>query len=300
MKPETNTTLRRVFSVKSAAWAALGILALHSGAARASIAYGSINNFDTVNDTGSVCHGFEIELDDIHSTDITYTYDYNHYGVPNITEDNTDPAHPKVFVRYASAKNLDGSWAAFTAIPSAPIAPTMGHQFTNPSVNFGGEHFGVGYRANPSNIAYNWLVDNGSGVLVHGGAVSITTPVFVYVPAAAGVPAQIQAAIVPPPPPAPPVIVYEFGHPSWVKEIRTTTHNNSEVKLRDLVSDDPANPPVKSWRNGEPDEVEMEWQLMQTDSGKVNGGANVILGASGQDLARQRPAVLRRGRAHAS
>ena len=31
---------------------------------RASIAYGSINNFDTVNDTGTVCHGFEIEIDD--------------------------------------------------------------------------------------------------------------------------------------------------------------------------------------------------------------------------------------------
>ena len=32
--------------------------------ARASIAYGTINNFDTVNDTSNVCHGFEIELDD--------------------------------------------------------------------------------------------------------------------------------------------------------------------------------------------------------------------------------------------
>jgi hypothetical protein len=30
----------------------------------ASTAYGSLNNFDCVNDTGSECHGFEIELDD--------------------------------------------------------------------------------------------------------------------------------------------------------------------------------------------------------------------------------------------
>ena len=37
--------------------------------AQASIAYGSINNFDTVNDTSNVCHGFEIELDDIHRHD---------------------------------------------------------------------------------------------------------------------------------------------------------------------------------------------------------------------------------------
>ena len=37
----------------------------------ASQAYGSINNFDVVNDTGVPCHGFEIELDDITSAQIT-------------------------------------------------------------------------------------------------------------------------------------------------------------------------------------------------------------------------------------
>ena len=52
------------------------------GNARAGIAYGTVNNFDTVNATSNVCHGFEIELDDIRTTDITYTYDYNHYGTP--------------------------------------------------------------------------------------------------------------------------------------------------------------------------------------------------------------------------
>ena len=75
------------------------LLAITPFRADASIAYGSINNFDTVNDTGHECHGFEIELDDCHSTDITYTYNYNHYGVPEITEDKTDPAHPKCFIK---------------------------------------------------------------------------------------------------------------------------------------------------------------------------------------------------------
>src|SRR5512135_1543303 len=93
-------------AVAIAALVTVGVLA---PAAEASIAYGTVNNFDCVNDTGVEAHGFEIELDDVHSTDITYTYDYNHYGVPKITEDNTDPAHPKVFVRYASAKNPDGT-----------------------------------------------------------------------------------------------------------------------------------------------------------------------------------------------
>ncbi len=189
-------------------------LALSLPAARAGIAYGSINNFDTVNDTGVECHGFEIELDDIHSTAITYTYSYNHYGVPRISEDNSDPLHPKVRVRYESAKNADGSWAAFTAVPAGPIAPTQGHQFTNPSVNFGGEHFGVGYTANPTAVRYHWLVADPGGSLVLGPAVLVSTPTFVYVPPAGGGVPQVQAAIVPPPVPKPPAL--EFGPPLWV------------------------------------------------------------------------------------
>ena len=113
-------------------------------AAAASTAFGTLGNFDTVNDTGQVCHGFEIELDDLHSTDVTYTYDYNHYNTPKIREDNTVPAHPKVIIRYESARSATGAYLAFTAIPTAPIAPTDGHQCTNPGVNFGCEHFEIG------------------------------------------------------------------------------------------------------------------------------------------------------------
>src|SRR5213592_3042691 len=116
-----------------------------------SVAYGTINNFDTVNDTGVECHGFEIEIEDLHSQDITYTYNWNHYGTPRITEDNSNPLHSKVRIRYESLKNTNGAWAAYTAIPSGPIAPTDGHRFTDPSVNFGGEHFGAGYRGTPTN-----------------------------------------------------------------------------------------------------------------------------------------------------
>src|SRR5689334_1248687 len=112
--------------------------------ARASTAYGTLNNFDCVNDTGVEAHGFEIELDDVRSRDITYTYDYNHYGIPKITEDTTSvPGHTNVFIRYAATWTGSG-WSAYTAVPTNSITPTDGHQFTNPSVNFGGEHFGAG------------------------------------------------------------------------------------------------------------------------------------------------------------
>jgi len=267
------------------------LLASAATTADASQGYGSINNFDAVNDNGTPCHGFEIEIEDLRSRDISYTYDWNHYGVPRITEDTTDPLHPRVSVRYESSKNPDGSWTAFTAVPAGPISPTDGHQFTDPSVNFGGEHFGVGFNAAPTAVRYHWLIDDGAGNLIRGNAVNIATPTFTYFPPAGG-PAQVQAVIVPPPPPAPPPL--EFGDPSWVKETRTQTHNNNRVELRDLVTDDPDDPNDRNWANNEPDEVEVEWQLLQTDFNSGNGGANGELAGAPEDIPNGDEIITRR------
>jgi hypothetical protein len=232
--------------------------------AHASTAYGDLNNFDTVNDTGQECHGFEIEIEDIHSTDITYTYDGNHYGPPKIREDNTDPAHPRVVIRYESARNADGTWAAYTAMPSAPLTPTDGHSCTNPSVNEGCEHFGVGYYGNPTAIRYNWLVDN-SGVLVHHTApVMVATPSWNYQPPAGGQPAVVIDVI--PAPVVPIPVNKQFGEPSFVKVIKTTTHNANDVALGDLVSDDRDADGDQDWQNTEPAEVETEFRLLQTNT----------------------------------
>lgn len=282
MKPFLRTILSSLFLWSSA-----------SLPCDASIAYGSLNNFDTVNDTGQECHGFEIEIEDCHSTDITYTFDYNHYGVPHISQDDSIPGHPKCRIRWESKKNPNGTWAAYTAIPAGPIAPTNGHMFTNPSINFGGEHFGVGYSAAVGAVRYQWLVADASGNLVHGGAVQVSTPSFVYYPAvvAQAVPAQVQAVIQPPPEPVP---AKEFGNAVWMKEIRTTTHNSNKVKLRDLVSDDPEDANDVNWRNNEPDEVEVEWQILQKDFHKADGGANNEVAAAAENLPDGDEVVTRR------
>ena len=284
--------MKSVISPKSLALGTFCALALWPQPVRGSIAYGSINNFDTVNDTGVETHGFEIDIEDCVSTAVTYTYDYNHYGTSHITQDDTVPGHPKCIVRWESKKNPDGTWAAYTAIPAAPIPPTQGHQFTNPAVNFGGEHFGVGYNVAVGAVSYNWLVDNGAGELVKGGSVQVSTPIFTYYPPVAAAPPQVQAVIVPPPPPAPPP--KEFGPAVWVKEIRTTAHNNHEVKLRDLVSADPADPNGKNWKNGEADEVEVEWRILQTSSLKPDGGPKNKLAAAAEALPNGDEMVTRR------
>lgn len=243
-----------------------------TGVARASVAYGTVNNFDTVNDTGVPCHGFEIELDDCHSLDISYTYDYNHYGNPKITEQAVQDAslswHTNTFVRYEAVWTNTG-WSAYTAVPTNNIPPTAGHAFTNPNINFGGEHFGVGYRANPSKVYYHWLVDMGNHALSLGPQVNVSTPVFNYSPPAGGVPAQ-AVAVIPAPllpvPPSPPGAAFEFSDATWVKVITTTSHTNTEVKIGDLVTPDPNDPAAKDWRNGQTNvEVETEWQLLQID-----------------------------------
>lgn len=118
--------------------------AMLSTAVQADTAYGALGNFDAVNDTGQTTYGFEIEIDDVHSTAIGGTYTYNHYGTPKIREDNTDPAHPKVFITYRTSV-ASGNTSGFTNYaPPGTIAPTQGHQCTNPAVNLGCEHFGVG------------------------------------------------------------------------------------------------------------------------------------------------------------
>ena len=129
-----------------------------------------------MNDTSNVCHGFEIELDDIHTTDITYTYDYNHYGTPKITEFTTSDSigsHTNVL----EAVWTNSGWSAYTAIPTNNIPATQGHAFTNPSLNFGGEHFGVGFRTTPTKVYYHWLTNSGAS-LVRGPQVNVSTPVF--------------------------------------------------------------------------------------------------------------------------
>jgi hypothetical protein len=250
-----------------------------SSPAVASTAFGDLNNFDVFNDTTTECHGFEIELEDIHSTDVTYTYDWNHYGAPTITEDDSNPAHPRVVVRYAAKFNAaTNAFSAFTAVPPTAPSPTNGHQCTNPSVNFGCEHFGVGYYGTPSVVRYHWLVEDltSPGTLIQGPVVNVATPTWTYYAPAPAQPAQVQAVIqAPPPPPAP---VYEFGDAVWVKSIVTTSHSNRVVELKDLVSDDPNDPTDKNWANGEPDEVEVEWQILQTEFKNPDAANNELAG----------------------
>ncbi|MCC6232330.1 MAG: putative Ig domain-containing protein [Verrucomicrobiales bacterium] len=233
---------------------------------KASTAFGDLNNFDVINDTGGRCHGFEIEIEGVRSTDLTYTYDWNHYGAPRIIQDDSVPGTPRLRVRYESVRQADGSFASFTnpQDPAHPLTPTDGHACTDPSVNLGCEHFGVGFYANPGTIRYFWLVEDPAapGSLMRGPLVNVATPQFIYVPPAApGAPAQVQVVMEPPEEPeADPA---QFGTPIWVKSLKTVQKSGEKVELRDLLTDDESRDDDIDWAGEEEIEVEVEWTIFQ-------------------------------------
>ena len=66
--------------------AALGF-GTFSTPALATTMFGSLSNFDVVNDTGEICRGFEIELEGVNPSDISFTFGnpYIRYGDPTLT-----------------------------------------------------------------------------------------------------------------------------------------------------------------------------------------------------------------------
>ena len=266
---------------------ALAFLAL-AAPAGAGTFFGALSNFDAVNDTGSTCNGFEIELDDIHSQDVTYTFQAQRYGVPKITEDtfvdSSNVSHPRTFVRWMSPYDQVNHVFTQRTLPAASgFVNTGGHLCFGTNVVNGSpydlsgcEHFGLGTLKNPSNTAYRWMREdpNTPGNLIAlGNPVTIPAPVWTVPPG----PNPVVAAVIPvPPPPAVVPVPYEpnaeFGIAVWAKVFETESPNPAD--LDHLTSDDPSVPgndgPIPN-----PNTVtEIEWQILQTDS--MNPTANEL------------------------
>lgn len=281
---------------------ALVVVAL-GGSASAGTFFGALSNFDAVNDTGSPCNGFEIELDDVQSTDVTYTFQFQRYGTPKITEDTflvSGVSHPRTFVRWMSS--YDQVNHVFTQ--TTPVAPlgfkdTGGHLcFKNMSVGgqpydtSGCEHFGVGTLKNASATTYRWMKEDPTSpgsLIAQGSAVTIPAPVWTV---NAG-PNPIVVAVIPvPPPPAVVPVPYrpnaEFGVAVWAKVFETESADQAD--LHHLVSDN-VDVPGNLGPVANPNAVtEIEWQILQTDT--MNPTANELsssrqMGAGNESVTRR-------------
>jgi len=248
-------------------------LAAAPGLALATTTFGTLGNFDAVNDTGSVAHGFEIDLEGLHSSDILDTFGgpgrgfpptVERYGAPLI-QDYTSGSIFGVHVIYQSGLT-GGAWdvGTPTGIYSTPGEScwTGGGGGYGPSTPC--DHFGVSTRGAPTKTTYSWLVESTPGSTTLTGATStVLTPQWTVTPAAPPPPGQ---------PPAPPVVMAQiaapaadqpdhFGQAIWVKVL--TTEFDSPIDLRELVND---NAKVQAAQ------VETEWQLLQNEYGNPLSG----------------------------
>lgn len=261
---------------------------------------GTLGNFDVINDTGQTAYGFEIELEGIHSSDVTDVFggpgrgfptgrgfdpatSVERYGAPTITE----YVNGAVFgTRITYSAIYDGtSWDYST--PSGTFVTPGDNCWSGGGVGYGAgtpcDHFGVGTSVNPMNTNYSWLHETspGSGVLTGAnGVVHLPAPVWTVIPPDPNLPPAPPQVVaeVDSPDPAPGM---EFGDALWVKVF--TTEYEDLIELEQLVGDDP---------HVQQAETEVEWQLLQKDinnplSGKLESGYGVPVGPNAASIMRR-------------
>src|SRR5437763_2638956 len=185
--PQALTAARRKFFGKGFALA-LFILALFTASAQAQTAtiFGSLSNFDVVNDTGHDAHGFEIQLEGLQAGDIYYTFSAQRYGAPQAV-----PYSTGVYLRWTSAYDAGAQQFLHTTVAHASGTPFAGSCYLW-GANYdaaGCEHFGASLRANPVKTTYRWLIEDpvspGTGALApFDPPVAISAPTYVTLPPA--------------------------------------------------------------------------------------------------------------------
>ena len=210
---------------------------------------GTLSNFDTFydnTDTPSIdAYGAEIELEDIHSSDVQTTYP-SHYS-SSVKNDVGDlgNGHFGTRIRF-DGYNFPGTSGFIAPNPNPPS--TNGHACVGTA---GCEHFGFSASVQPTVMRFFWLDQSGSRI----GTVPLTipNPTWTYVPPAGAVPARIQAAVVVP---EPVEVEPQLPDSLWLKIFVTETEQ--EVELDDLVSDGVLVP------HGEVEtETEIEWEFLE-------------------------------------
>ncbi len=283
-------------------------LALTPASASAAV-IGFLGNFDVINDTGKTAYGFEIDLEGLHTTDVTDVFggpgrgfptgrgfgagSVERYGAPSIIEYSSGATFGTKVTYFATF--AAGSWDFTTPSVAAGQFATPGDNCWSGGGLLGGspygantpcDHFGVGTRANATKTTYSWLYGDAAGNLTNaGGAVSLPAPVWAVIPPAPGLPpappivaAQVQApAPVQPPEKAEP----QWGEAIWVKVF--TTELEKPVGLEELVG---GNPKVQLAK------TETEWQLLQIDPGNPNSGQ--LESGYGKPVGPKAASILRR------
>lgn len=228
--------------------------------------FGSLGNFDVVNDTGKTAHGFEIDIEDptftksqiysVFGLDRDFGIpptSVERYGAPSIIE--VPNWGVKIIYQAAFA---NGAWSTGTdtgsfANPGEVCWALGGSNYPNVPC----DHFGVGTYGTPAKITYSWLLEttpdspNLTSSVVGIPSVSFTPPPP-PTPVQPNPPQQVQAVIRAVEEPV--EVNYKYGKAYWVKVFTMTQDHH--VELEQLVGGSPEVP-------DEPAEIETEWTVFQ-------------------------------------
>jgi hypothetical protein len=268
------------------------VLSFSMTAANATV-FGPVENFDVTNGTGHEAHGFEIEIHGIHKSDVSSIFGddgtvvvgvprwqgMERYDVPTLTETVDAQGAPLSIVTY-KAKYVNGAWSVGTASGALANAPAdscwpLGDPTYN-KTTYPCDHFGVSTNVPAKSVDYHWLIESGTPGALVASVVDVPAPVWNVVPQPPIIQPQPPINNVPQPDlviPQPPKVDVkvegpdpnnlEFGKAVWMKVTASGVMN--KVEVGDLVQN---NQVVKDAKK----QVQIEWQLIQKDSGSPGSG----------------------------
>ena len=273
---------QRTVSAIALAIGALIVAPVHGGV------FGSLGNFDVVNDTGHTAHGFEIEIEDSsydHPGKISSIFGLDrNFGVPSASVERYGAPTVDYITGFGARITYQGSFTH-----GAWNVGTQSGVFANPRDScwtLGGvgypnipcDHFGIGTFGNPAKTTYSWLLETTPNSATLTKSV-VGIPAVVFIPPPPGNPAQpIQVKIHALANPA--NIGQNFGEAYWVKTYKTQLPH--EVELNNLLRHN---------NDVEAAEVEVEWDVFQArfDGQGINEDkvAQFVLGANDKAVIRR-------------
>jgi hypothetical protein len=251
--------------------------------------FGSLANFDTVNDTGSVAYGFEIEIEDtsFYKVSVGSVFGLNRsfasvgngdplavvrFHAATVTDYEDTPGH------HAGVRITYGGMLGGISTPANdPLHPfsTPGESCWPGSPSYSVlnpcDHFGITTLGSPAKTTYYWLTAGPSPSGLVRQVVGVPAVQFAYTPA-------VPAPPIPnPPPPVPAVVnaqihavaiadpehpeyVDPWGQAYWVKTY--TTKVDKVIDIGNLLRGD---------AEAEKAEIETEWSLFQMPPAGRNG-----------------------------
>jgi hypothetical protein len=235
-----------------------------SSAVRAQTAtfYGSLGNFDVVNNTGEDACGFRLDFPGVASTAQFGAFSANRYGAPAIGPYD-DGVSSGMRVEYRSS-----DCATNKTVPHAPGTAFLGTCYqwnTTTYPTSGCEHYGVYASTNIPTPVAHWLVNDPAtpgGVIPFASPIAVPQPYYYVVPPVQPNDPPVVAAVVEAPEPAEAPELY--GDAQWIKVF--VRQLPREVNINELVTDNPLVVPM------DPGQLEVNWDVIQAEPASNSNG----------------------------